>query len=170
MSIADLFRKKTEEEGDPVAREVKRHLEAMHKYFQLSPHYAATAPHWRRLEKPEVIEWLGKNLREAMDQRGPVTQTLHLPDVLLIVTVIQAVQPQAIRAAFAPSGYLTYVEKLGFFEAPRNRRAAAAFVLGHEHTALRVDLTWVPPLDNRPYQVIFAQDILTPQERQEIGI
>ena len=153
----------------PIAS-VKRHLQAMHRHFRSSPNYPASAPYWRKLENTGVLDWLKTCFMDAVGKPGLTTQTTREYQGLVICTVLEAVDPAQIRAAFAPAGYLSHLEAHGFFDAPQQKVPAAAFVLGHEGNVVRVDLTWFPPLDGRAYQVVAAQDILTARERQELGI
>lgn len=146
------------------------HLNALHIHFGKSPHYHASAPYWRMLEGQSVLDWLAARFSHAVNAADVTTETRHEHDCLLICTVLQTTDPSEIRNAFAPTGYLHHLESQGFFTAPQQGLCSAAFVLGHQGGGIRVDFSWLPPLDGRAYQIVMAQDILTPRERRDLGI
>ena len=156
--------------GQAVVAVIKEHLLRMHQHFKSIPNYRASAPYWRNLETPGVLDWLKKCFNDAQEKRGVVTETTREQQGLLICTVVDSADPNEIRAAFAPSGYLTHLEQRDFYEAPQQRIPAAAFIIGYDGAKVYIDLTWVPPLDGKAYIIIWAQDILTTREKQEIGI
>ena len=156
--------------AEVIVGSVRKHLQAMHQHFASSRNYGASAPYWKKLEDSAVLAWLKQCFIDSRGEPGPITKTTREHHGLLICTVIDAVDPNEIRARFAPSGYLSHLEGRGFFDAPQQRLPAAAFILGHQGTTVRVDLSWVPPLDGRAYQAVVAQDVLTARERQEVGI
>lgn len=156
--------------GEVAVGSVRKHLEAMHRNFASSPNYRASAPYWRKLASSAVLDWVSTCFTDAFGKPGVITQATWEHDGLVICTVLEALDPARIRAAFAPSGYLSHIEARGFFDAPQKRLPAAAFVLGYSAATVRVDLSWFPPLDGKAYQIVVAQDILTARERQELGI
>lgn len=156
--------------GEVAVGLVRKHLQAMHRHFAASQNYHASAPCWRKLESSAVLDWLKTCFTDAFGKPGIITQTTREHDGLIICTVLEAVDPSQIRAAFAPSGYLSHLEAHDFFVAPQQKMPAAAFLFGYRSNEVRVELTWFPPLDGKAYQVVAAQDILTIRERQELGL
>lgn len=172
MSILDLFRRSPSNSVKTVSEVVQQHLASMNRSFRSSPNYARSAPFWKRLSEPSIQQWLETTFDALRQKGGVATVKTQGPDGPILLTVVDRSSPDAIRAAFAPKGYFSHIERYGFFDAPQQGKAAAAFVLGYDPAgmAIRGELTWFPPIDNQAYQAIVAQDILTPSERSEIGI
>ncbi|MBI5605239.1 MAG: hypothetical protein HY879_18030 [Deltaproteobacteria bacterium] len=152
-------------------RAILDHLASLHKHFCAADNYGSTAPFWKNLEREKILQWLLLHTSVLTKKPGISSVISNQDDTLIVLSVVDKTYRTAVRDAFKPGGYMGHLEQHGMFNAPQQRQAAAAFVIGHEYKAIygRVDLcvhfAWLPPLDGHSYQVVVPQDIMTTEEK-----